>query len=58
MQEPLVLIPGMMCDARLFQEQINSLSTERAVTVAPITGAERIEDIASDLNSARSGQVN
>ncbi|HBS50698.1 MAG TPA: alpha/beta hydrolase [Rhodobacteraceae bacterium] len=49
MTEPLVLLPGMMCDASLFQPQITALSRERAVTVAPITGGERIEEIASGL---------
>jgi pimeloyl-ACP methyl ester carboxylesterase len=49
MIEPLVLLPGMMCDARLFSSQINALSVERAVTVAPITRGDRIEEIASGL---------
>lgn len=44
---PLVMLPGMMCDARLFAPQIDSLSSERGVMVAPIHLAERIEDIAS-----------
>ena len=34
--EPLVLLPGMMCDARLFAPQVAALSAERAVMVAPI----------------------
>lgn len=49
MLEPLVFLPGMMCDARLFAPQVNVLSRERAVTVAPITQGERIEEIASGL---------
>ncbi|WP_299945729.1 alpha/beta fold hydrolase [uncultured Ruegeria sp.] len=49
MIEPLVLLPGLMCDARLFEAQITALSHDRAVTVAPITGGERIEEIASGL---------
>ncbi|MEP2534009.1 alpha/beta hydrolase [Shimia sp.] len=49
MQEPLVLIPGMMCDARLYEAQVTALSTERVVTIAPITEGERIEEIASTL---------
>ena len=36
---PLVLLPGMMCDARLFLPQIAAIH-DRAVTVAPITGAD------------------
>ncbi len=51
MNEPLVLLPGMMCDARLFGPQIAELSSEGAVTIAPITQGERIEEIASNLLS-------
>ncbi len=49
MIEPLVLLPGFMCDARLFRPQIDVLSRERAVTVAPISLGERVEEIASSL---------
>lgn len=49
MSEPLVLLPGMMCDARLFGPQIAELSADMAVMVAPVTQGERIEEIASGL---------
>lgn len=49
MAEPLVLLPGMMCDARLFGPQISELSADMAVMVAPITQGERVEEIASNL---------
>lgn len=49
MKEPLVLLPGMMCDARLFGPQIAELSCDTAVMVAPVTKGERIEEIASTL---------
>ncbi|MEL7164110.1 MAG: alpha/beta fold hydrolase [Pseudomonadota bacterium] len=49
MAEPLVLLPGLMCDARLFGPQIAEMSADTAVTVAPITRGERIEEIASGL---------
>ncbi|WP_101067314.1 alpha/beta fold hydrolase [Roseovarius salinarum] len=49
LDDPLVLLPGMMCDARVFGPQIDALSTVAAVTVAPITRGERIEEIASGL---------
>ena len=49
MIEPLVLLPGLMCDARLFQSQVTRLSQCRPVTVAPIGGGDRIEEIASGL---------
>nr|WP_247742384.1 MULTISPECIES: alpha/beta fold hydrolase [unclassified Ruegeria] len=38
-----------MCDARLFGAQILQISGARAVTVAPVSGGERIEEIASGL---------
>lgn len=49
MAEPLVLLPGLMCDARVFWPQIAELSARLAVTVAPITQGERIDEIASGL---------
>jgi pimeloyl-ACP methyl ester carboxylesterase len=49
MPDPLVLLPGMMCDARLFAPQMADLSRDHAVMVAPITQGERVEEIASDL---------
>lgn len=49
MKEPLVLLPAMMCDARLFGPQIAELSRDMAVMVAPVTMGERIEEIASGL---------
>jgi len=47
--EPVVLLPGMMCDARLFAPQIADLSRDTVVSIAPITGGERIEEITSGL---------
>ena len=49
MKEPLVLLPEMMCDARLFGPQIAELSSDTAIMVAPVTMGERIEEIASSL---------
>jgi len=49
MPDPVVLLPGMMCDARLFAPQITDLSRDHAVTIAPITQGERVEEIASAL---------
>lgn len=49
MVEPLVLLPGMMCDARLFAHQLLHLGRDRAVMVAPIHLGERVEEIASGL---------
>ncbi len=47
--DPVVFLPGMMCDARIFAPQIANLSRDMAVTVAPVTRGERIEEIASNL---------
>ena len=50
---PLVLLPGMMCDERLFASQINELSKQREVHFAKITDFETISELASDvLNNA------
>ncbi|MEM9500081.1 MAG: alpha/beta hydrolase, partial [Pseudomonadota bacterium] len=49
MTDSLVFLPGMLCDARVFGPQIAALSAERAVTVAPISQGDRIEEIASGL---------
>lgn len=48
-RDPVVFLPGMMCDGRLFQPQLNDLSRDMAVMVAPVTGGDRIEEIASGL---------
>ncbi|MDC1410696.1 alpha/beta hydrolase [Amylibacter sp.] len=50
---PLVLLPGMMCDERLFASQINELSKRREVHFAKIIDHETISELASDvLNNA------
>ena len=46
---PLVLLPGMMCDVRLFAPQIAAFSGQRAVHVAPIGGAESVAKIAEQV---------
>ncbi|GGB61908.1 hydrolase [Roseibium aquae] len=43
---PLVLLPGMMCDARLFGPQIAAFSGTRTLHCAPITGQASIEALA------------
>jgi pimeloyl-ACP methyl ester carboxylesterase len=49
MAEPIVFLPGMMCDARLSGPQLAELSADRAVMCAPVHQGERIEEIASEL---------
>ena len=50
---PLVLLPGMMCDERLFAPQISELSKQREVHFAQISGHKTITELAADvLNNA------
>lgn len=49
MSLPLVLVPGLMCDARVFSHQIEVLSRERPVMIAPPVSASRIETLAGGL---------
>ncbi len=49
MADPLVLLPGMMCDARLFMPQIAALSSQVAVQVAPMTQGDTVEQIAAQV---------
>ena len=51
MKEPLILLPGMMCDARLFAPQIAALSTTHPVIVMPLTGQRAVSDIAKEILS-------
>ncbi len=46
---PLLLLPGMMCDARLFQPQIAAFSGARAVMCAPIGGYDSVEALAAEV---------
>ena len=49
MSEPLLLLPGMMCDARLFWPQVAAFSTDKAVHCAPIGGHDTIEALAAEV---------
>lgn len=46
---PLVLLPGMMCDARLFGPQIGALSGAHTVHCAPIGGHDTMAALASEI---------
>ncbi len=46
---PLLLLPGMMCDARLFAPQIVFFSRTRPVMVGFIGGHSLIEALAGDV---------
>ena len=50
-REPLVLVPPMLCDARIFAPQINAFSADGAVMFAPTHTGERREEIASEILS-------
>lgn len=49
---PLVLLPGLMCDARLFLPQITALSSEYPVQVMPLTRDEHVEGMAETVLEA------
>ena len=49
MKEPLLLLPGMMCDARLFEPQFAEFSVDRQVAAMPLTGKTTIKEIAEDI---------
>ncbi len=46
---PLVLIPGMMCDERLFLPQVAAYSKSRQVICAPIYARSTINELAQDI---------
>lgn len=52
MKDPLVLLPGMMCDARLFGPQITAFSHERMVAAAPLGEHDTVSALARDVLAA------
>ncbi len=46
MGEPLVFLPGMMCDVRLFAPQIAAFSPDRVVMFVPLMGEATISGLA------------
>ena len=49
MREPVVLLPGMMCDARLFAPQIDMLSSLCAVSVPDLTQHDSMGRLAASV---------
>lgn len=49
---PLVLLPGMMCDGRLFGPQIAAFSGRRPVHLAPIADRDDVDALADDVLAA------
>ena len=48
-ETPLVLLPGMMCDARLFGPQIDALSSVCPLHLAMITGHDTVEALVAEV---------
>jgi pimeloyl-ACP methyl ester carboxylesterase len=46
---PLVLLPGMMCDYRLFTPQINALGGRHSIILPPIGGHPSIAALAAEV---------
>jgi len=46
---PLVLLPGMMCDSRLFGPQIAALSGKVPLHLAPITAHDNMQELAAGI---------
>jgi len=46
---PLILLPGMMCDARLFAPQLDALGEGREIVCPPIHAHQSIRDIAASI---------
>lgn len=49
MPEPLVLVPGLLCTARLFEQQVRQLSRSRRVVVPDHNRHDSVELIAADV---------
>lgn len=48
---PLLLLPGMMCDARLFSPQIDALSGRYPIMTCPIGGHDNMRELAAEILS-------
>jgi len=48
MKEPILMVPGMMCDARVFGPQLGYLSGQHVVQVANVANAETIREMAAE----------
>lgn len=51
MAEPLLFLPGLFCDARVFSAQMTALGRDMSVMIAPTSNYERIEEMASEILS-------
>ncbi|WP_299661713.1 alpha/beta fold hydrolase [uncultured Ruegeria sp.] len=46
---PLIFLPGMMCDARLFGPQIDALSNKMPIMTFPLDQHDSVEAMAADI---------
>ncbi len=46
---PLILLPGLLCDERLWRHQTDTLADIAVITVADLTGDDRLEDMARSV---------
>ncbi|MGV6805404.1 MAG: alpha/beta fold hydrolase [Ruegeria sp.] len=46
---PLIFLPGMMCDARLFGPQIETLSSSIPIMTFPLSQHDNVEAMAADI---------
>lgn len=56
MKEPLMLLPGMMCDHRLFTDQIAMLGKERPIHLPPVGKHDTVEATAREILDAAPDQ--
>ncbi|MEX3010599.1 alpha/beta fold hydrolase [Hoeflea sp. TYP-13] len=48
---PLLLLPGMMCDARLFGPQVDALSAHHPIVTVPLNAHDTMEAMAREILS-------
>lgn len=51
MAEPIILLPDILCDARLFGPQLAELSVDHAMMVLPLSSSGRMADLADEVLS-------
>ena len=49
MTDPILLLPGLLCDHRLYAGQLPALATRMEVTVADLTGSDSIAGLAAHV---------
>ena len=54
---PLVLVPGMMCDARLFAPQIATLSGRIALMTMPVAGRDTMAELAAGILATNDPEI-